>query len=308
MNKIAIVGSGRVGEATAWLIAQQGLCEEIALLEIVPGLAAGVALDIQQAASLQGFHTRVYGGQHPGILHDSDIVIITAGAARKPGMNRFDLLTRNLQITGRVVAQVCENAAHAILLVVTNPADIITYHVWQSSGLPRQRVIGFSGVLDSSRMAYFLSQSAGARPSEVSAMVIGGHGDSMVPLLSLARVNGLPASEVLKPAQMEAVVSRTRQAGTEILNLKKTSTACITPAAGITQMVQAIVRDRMTTMPAISVLDGEYGVRDIAIGVPCVIGSRGIEDVVQLNLAAEEHRQFLESAEGIRQEIGKLYA
>lgn len=306
MNKIAIIGSGRVGEAAAWLIAQRGLCEELALLEVVPGLAAGVALDIQQAAPLQGFHTRVSGGQQPGILHDSEIVIITAGVSRRPGMARFDLQAMNVQIIETVLLQIREHAPQAMLLVVTNPADVITYHVWRRSALPRQRVIGFSCVLDSSRMAHFLAQATGHEVSAVAAMVIGGHGDSMVPLMSQARVNGVPAGELLDSVQLEEVIRRTRQAGTEILNLKKTSTACIAPAAGIARVVEAVVRDRKETLPVISVLDGEYGLRGMAIGVPCVIGGRGIEGVVQLDLAGDEQRQFLESAERMREDIGKL--
>ncbi len=306
MNKIAIIGSGRVGEAAAWLIAQRGLCEELALLEVVPGLAAGVVLDIQQAAPLQGFHTYVSGGQQPDILRDSEIVIITAGASRRPGMTRLDLQAVNIRIMETVLPQIREHAPQAMLLVVTNPADVITYHVWRRSALPRQRVIGFSGVLDSSRMAHFLAQAAGFKDDAVTAMVIGGHGDSMVPLVSQARVNGVPVGELLDPAQLEEVIRRTRQAGTEILNLKKTSTACIAPAAGIARVVEAIVRDRKETLPVISVLDGEYGLHGLAIGVPCIVGGRGIESVVQLGLAGDEQRQFLESAERVREEIGKL--
>jgi malate dehydrogenase len=221
MNKIAIIGSGRVGEAAAWLIAQRGLCEELALLEIVPGLAAGVALDIQQAAPLQGFHARVSGSQQPDILRDSEIVIITAGASRRPGMARMDLQAVNVRIMETVFLQIREHAPQAMLLVVTNPADVITYHVWRRSALPRQRVMGFSGVLDSSRMAHFLARAAGLKDDTVAAMVIGGHGDSMVPLVSQARVNGVPVGELLDPAQLEEVIRRTRRAGTEILNLKE---------------------------------------------------------------------------------------
>jgi malate dehydrogenase len=306
MNKIGIVGAGRVGEAAAWLIAQRGLCEELVLLEVVPGLAAGVALDIQQAAPLQGFRTRVHGGQRPDILRDAGIVIIAAGAARKPGMTRLDLQTVNVGIMEAVLPQIREHAPLALVLVVTNPADVITYHVWRRSALPRQRVIGFSGVLDSSRMAYFLARATGDRDCAATAMVIGGHGDSMVPLVSQARVNGVPAAELLNPAQLQEVIRLTRQAGTEILNLKKTSTACIAPAAGIARVVDAIVHDRQETLPAIGVVDGEYGLSGMAIGVPCVIGARGIESIVQLELAGDEQRQFRESAERIRDEIGKL--
>jgi malate dehydrogenase len=306
MHKITIMGAGRVGEATAELLAIKELCRQVALIDVREGAAAGAALDIQESAGLFGFDTTVTGDIHNRAMTDSDMVIVTAGQPRKPGMSRSDVLANNLAIIDGIVDDIKRYAPQAQIMMVTNPVDVLTYHAWKRSGWARQRVFGLSGVLDAARMAAFVALETGFSAKDITTMVLGGHGDAMVPLPRFSTVNGLPLSEFLQPRDLERIVERTREGGAEILALKKTSSAYDAPAAAITTMVDAIVRDRKRILPSVAILDGEYGFDDIAMGVPCVLGAAGMERIVELSLNDDEKAQFARSAEGVQADLHRI--
>jgi malate dehydrogenase len=306
MQKIAIVGAGRVGEATAHFLAKVDACRELALVDVREGVAQGAALDIHESGPQFGFDTRVHGSTHADIMEGAELVVITAGVPRKPGMSRTDVLDTNVRIIDGVVEDVLRYAPAAKLLVVSNPVDVLTYRAWRVSGWPRNRVLGQAGVLDSSRMASFVALETGFSVRDIQAMVLGGHGDSMVPLVRYTTVSGIPVDHFLDRAAIERIVERTRHGGAEILALKQTSSAYGAPAAANAAMVEAIARDRRRILPAVAVLDGEYGEREVAMGVPCVLGKRGVEKVVQLDLSESERALFRGSVESVRAEIARL--
>ena len=300
MRKIAVVGPGRVGESTAEFLAQQSLCRELVLLGTKESVAQGIALDIQESAPLFGFDTKVSGGADPVLLTDADLVIITAGQPRKPGMNRDELRDANLAVLHSVVANVMKYAPAATLIVVSNPVDVLTYHAWKQTGWPRARVFGLSGVLDSARMASFVAQASGYSVRDITALVIGGHGDAMVPLPEYTCINGIPIKNFLDETTISKLIEHTRQGGAEILALKQTSSAYDSPAAAIATMVEAVIRNRKRILPCVAVLDGEYGQRDIALGVPVVLGDAGMEKVIELPLTEDELRALQRSARSVR--------
>jgi len=300
MRKIAVVGPGRVGESTAEFLAQQSLCRELALLGTKESVARGIALDIQESAPLFGFDTKVTGGADPALLTGSDVVIMTAGLPRKPGMSRDELRDANLTVLHSVVDNVMHYAPDAMLIVVSNPVDVLTYHAWQQTGWPRQRIFGLSGVLDSARMASFVAQVSGYSVRDITALVIGGHGDAMVPLLEYTCINGIPVKNFLDDITIAELIEHTRQGGAEILALKQTSSAYDSPAAAIAVMVEAVIRNRKRILPCVAVLDGEYGQRNIALGVPVVLGEAGMEKVIELPLTEDERRALQRSAQSVR--------
>lgn len=300
MKKIAIVGPGRVGESTAQILAKESLCRELVLLGTDDGAARGIALDIQESAPLFGFDTRVSGGADPELLAGADMVIMTAGLPRKPGMSRDQLRDANLKVLRLVVANVMRYAPDAMLLVVSNPVDVLTYHAWKQTAWPRARVFGLSGVLDSARMASFVAQTTGYSARDITALVIGGHGDQMVPLPEYTCINGIPLRHFLDKAEIERLIDHTRRGGAEILALKQTSSAYDSPAAAIATMVEAVIRNRRRILPCVAVLEGEYGEADIALGVPVVLAESGVEKVVELPLTDEERRAVKSSAESVR--------
>jgi malate dehydrogenase len=306
MRKITIVGAGRVGESTAQILAREEQFEEVVLTDIREGVARGTALDIQESAILFGFDIHVRGDEDPGVMAGSDIVVITAGVPRKPGMSRSDVLQTNLEVTSSVIADVKKHAPDAIIIMVTNPVDVLTYAAWKQTGWDRGRVFGLSGVLDSARMASFISAETGLSVKDVTALVLGGHGDSMVPLPRYTTINGIPISQFLEEHRIRTIVDRTRHGGAEILALKKTSSANDSPAAAIAVMVDAVCNDRMRILPCVALLDGEYGERDVAIGVPIVLGRRGMEGIIELPLTDEEASQFSQSVEQVRADLALL--
>lgn len=306
MDKITIVGAGRVGESTAQILAQQEMCRELVLLDVREGIAEGVALDIQETAPLFGFDTRVSGSSDPAVAAGSDLAVITAGLPRKPGMSRSDLLDTNAAIIRGTVDYLLRLAPQAMILVVSNPVDIMTYEAWRHSGWSRNRVFGLSGVLDAARMAHFISRETGISVMDVTAMVLGGHGDSMVPMPRYSTIHGIPITQFLSPEAVERITERTRHGGAEILALKKTSSANDSPAAAVAAMVDAVVYDRKRVLPCVAMLDGEYGLRDVAMGVPCVVGRSGIVRVIGLPLTEQEQRSFVRSAESVRGDIQRL--
>jgi malate dehydrogenase len=307
MNKISIIGgAGRVGETTALVIAEQGLCREVALLDVGEGAAAGAAKDIQQSASFFKFDVHIHGGHEPAIIDDSDLVIVTAGSPRKPGMSRRDVLQINRAVIDSIIDHVLQYAPRALLLLVTNPVDALTWYAWKHTGWDRGRVFGQSGVLDSSRMANFITQETGLSSKDIQTLVIGGHDDSMVPLFRFSCISGIPVTGFLDTAAIERVAEHTRNGGAEVLALRKTSSAYNAPAAAIATMVDAISHDRKRILPCACVLDGEYGERDVTAGVPAVLGSQGIERVIELDLNVEESAAFRKSLLGIRASIDLL--
>jgi malate dehydrogenase len=306
VKKISIVGAGRVGESTAQFLAQQGGFRDIVLTDIREGMASGVALDIQQSGLLFDFDIRVTGSENPAAMEGSDAVVITAGLPRKPGMSRSDVLEANLAVTSSVMNDVMRYAPNAFVIVVTNPVDVLTYAAWRQTGWERRRIFGLSGVLDSARMAAFIALETGLSVRDVTALVLGGHGDSMVPMPRYTTINGISIEHFLNPQQIAAIVQRTRQGGAEVLALKKTSSANDSPAAAVAVMVGALCNDRKRVLPCVALLDGEYGQRDIAIGVPVVIGERGVERVIELKLTEEERRGFAESAAQVRKDLALL--
>ncbi|MEK7322777.1 MAG: malate dehydrogenase [Pseudomonadota bacterium] len=307
MRKIAIVGPGRVGESTAQILAKESLCRELVLVGVDDGVARGIALDVQESAPLFGFDTKVSGGADPTLLAGADLVIMTAGLPRKPGMSRDQLRDANLAVSRAVVANVLRHAPNAMLLMVSNPVDVLTYDAYKQTGWPRERVFGLSGVLDSARMASFVAQASGYSVRDITALVIGGHGDAMVPLPDYTCINGIPIKHFLDAATIARLIEHTRQGGAEILALKQTSSAYDSPAAAIAVMVEAIIRDRKRILPCVAVLAGEYGQCDIALGVPVVLGESGVEKVLELPLTGDESTALIRSAETVRASLTGVF-
>jgi malate dehydrogenase len=306
MNKITIVGAGRVGESTAQFIAEEDMCREIALLDINKGAAEGAALDIQEVAPLLKYDTRLNGGNDSSLMADSDLIIVTAGLPRKPGMTREDLLNSNINIVDGILDDVMQYAPNTLLLFVTNPVDVVTYYAWKKTGWPRNRIFGQAGVLDSSRMASFIAVETGYSTLDINTMVLGGHGDTMVPMHRYTTIAGIPISNFLAKDKLDEIVERTRHGGAEILALRQNSSAYDAPAASVAEMVDAIVNNRKRILPTVSVLEGEYGHEDIAIGVPAVLGNNGMEKIILLEMNDEETTMFHNSATIVQTQIDLL--
>lgn len=303
MKKITIVGAGRVGESTAQFMASRDLCRELVLLDVREGAAEGAALDIQQGAPLFLFDTQVIGGCEAELMTDSDLIIITAGLPRKPGMSRSDVLNSNVPIIDGIVDDALQYAPDAMLLFVTNPVDILTYRAWKRSGWPRNRVFGQAGVLDSTRMASFISMETGYSALDIDAMVLGGHGDSMVPMMRYTTISGIPVSNFIDEKTLKSIIDRTRNGGAEILALRQNSSAYDAPAAAVATMVDAIVNNRKRVLPTVAILENEYGCSDIAIGVPAVLGIDGMEKVIELELNDSEQTEFDYSVSQVKKDI-----
>lgn len=306
MHKITIVGAGRVGESTAQIVAKEELCRELLLLDVEAGVPQGVALDIQQSASLLRFDTRVSGDTDPASMHGSDLVIITAGFPRKPGMSRSDVLNVNLEIIDGIVDDVLRYAGDAMIMMVTNPVDVLTWRVYRRTGWPRRRVFGQSGALDTARMTAFIAMETGYSVKDISSLVLGGHGDAMVPLPRFTDISGINIEHFLSSTKIEEIAARTRQGGGEILALKQHSSAYDSPAAAIAAMVDAIGHDRRRILPCVAILDGEYEQRDIAMGVPAVLDENGLAEIVELKLDEAERDMFEQSANMVRRDIDNL--
>ncbi|HGA2316526.1 TPA: malate dehydrogenase [Pseudomonas putida] len=308
MNKLSIVGAGIVGEAAAQIIAREEYCRELMLLDVQGELAQGKALDIWQAAVESGSDTKVLGGAKAEMLQDSELVVITAGVPRKPGQSRQDVLSINLPILDGIMHDINRYAPAATVLVVSNPVDVLTYRACSLSKLGRSRVFGQAGVLDTARMKCFIAEQTGFSARDITALVLGGHGDSMVPLMRYCQIGSVPLSHFLSSEQIEQIVERTRKGGGEILGLKKVGSACDAPGVAIAQMVDAIGNGRHRILPAVAILDGEYGRTDIAMGVPCVLAEGGITRVIELPLDAREQAMFDQSADQVVRDIAEMKA
>jgi len=306
MKKITVVGAGRVGESTAQFIASKDMCCEISLIDIREGAAEGAALDIQEDAPLFRFDTRLTGGTNHELMADSDLIIVTAGVPRKPGMSRSDVLEINVRVTDEIVESVLKYAPNSKMLFVSNPVDILTYRAWKKTGWDRSRIMGQAGVLDSTRMASFIAMETGYSALDIDAMVMGGHGDSMVPMMRYTTISGIPVSHFLDQKTIDDIVMRTRNGGAEILALRQNSSAFDAPAAAVAAMVDAMVNDRKRILPTVAILEGEYGCDDLAIGVPCVLGKDGMEKVLSLELDGQEQMNFNQSVAAVQKDIETL--
>ncbi|MHB8536309.1 MAG: malate dehydrogenase [Sulfuricaulis sp.] len=306
MKKIAIVGAGRVGESAAHNLAKAELCREVVLIDIKEGVPQGTALDIQESAPIFNFDTTLSGSNDLHAMAGSDMVVITAGIPRKPGMSRSDVLDTNLAVVYGIVDVLLETAPDALLLVVSNPVDVLTYAAWKRTGWPRHRVFGMAGVLDSARMASFVAMETGFSVKDITAMVLGGHGDTMVPMTRFTCINGIPIGHFLSQEQIDKIVKRTREGGAEILSLRKTASAYDAPAAAIAAMVDAISHNRRHILPGVAILQGEYGLHDICMGVPVVFGENGVEQVIELPFTPEEAAEFKRSAQMVRADLDRL--
>lgn len=304
-RKVTVVGAGNVGASVAHLLALKELAD-VVMHDIAGEIARGKALDILQAAPIEGFNSMVKGTSSYEETADSDVAVICAGSPRKPGMSREDLLKTNASIVAQVAEKLAEASPKAVLIVVTNPLDAMGYVAMKASGYPRNRVIGMAGVLDSARLRTFIALELGVSPGDVNALVLGSHGDSMVPLISSATVKGVPITQLLPEDKINSLVERTRNAGAEILGLLKASSAYYAPASAVVEMVEAVLLDQRKILPCSAYLEGEYGVSGCFLGVPVKLGLEGIEEILELELGEEERRLLLVSAEKSRELVEML--
>jgi malate dehydrogenase len=301
VNKITVVGAGNVGATTAQRIAEKELARTVVMVDVMEGIPQGKGLDQWESAPIEGFDSRIIGSNGYEESRDSDIVVITAGIARKPGMSRDDLLNTNAGIVKQVSEQVKESSPNAILIVVSNPLDVMCYVAKEVTGFPRERVIGMAGVLDSARYRGFLAEALDVSVRDIQAMVLGGHGDTMVPLISYTSVSGIPITQLIAKDKLDAIVDRTRNGGAEIVKYLKTGSAYYAPSAGAVQMAEAIVNDQRRILPCAAWLQGEYGMKDLFLGVPCKLGRNGLEKVIEVELTKDERAALEKSAEAVRE-------
>lgn len=299
-QKAAVIGAGNVGASLALYIAEADLCD-VMLFDIVEDMPAGKALDLSEAGPVRGYSSRVTGTNDYKDIEGSDVVVVTAGFPRKPGMSREDLLQKNASIIGEVTENIVKYAPEAFIIIVSNPLDIMTYHALKKSGFPKNRVMGQAGVLDSIRFRTFLAMELNISPQIIQTMVMGGHGDTMVPLPRYTTISGVPISEFLPQNRIDELVERTRKGGGEIVKLLKTGSAYYAPAAAATEMVKSILRDDKKVLPASVLLEGEYGLDNLCIGVPIVLGDSGVEKVLEITLTDEERSMLHDSAETYRE-------
>ena len=303
--RVTIVGSGFVGQTTAMRVVEKGLAE-VVLIDIVEGLPRGLALDIRESSPIEGFEPNVVGTNDYADTAGSDVVVITAGFPRQPGMSRMDLLGKNAAVVRDVVENVAPGSPSAVIVVVTNPLDEMTFLASEVSGFPKRRVVGMAGVLDSARLRYFIAEELGVSPSSVEAMTLGSHGESMVPLPRHATVGGKPLTELVDQGTLERLYQRTRDAGAEIVALLKKGSAYYAPSAAITRMVRAIARGDRDVLPACAWCEGQYGIRDVYVGVPVRLSASGVEEIVELELNEAEVGALRAAAEGIRAKCADL--
>ncbi|HET9684550.1 MAG TPA: malate dehydrogenase [Gemmatimonadaceae bacterium] len=306
VNKITVVGAGNVGATAAQRVAEKELARTVVMVDVAEGIPQGKALDQWQSAPIEGFDSRVIGTNGYEETKDSDIVIITAGIARKPGMSRDDLLNTNAGIVKSVAEQVAKASPNAILIIVSNPLDVMCYVAMKASGFPRERVIGMAGVLDTARYRAFLASELDVSVRDIQAMVLGGHGDTMVPLISYTSVSGIPITQLMDKAKLDAIVDRTRNGGAEIVKHLKTGSAYYAPSAGAVQMAEAIVNDQRRILPCAAWLQGEYGMKDLFLGVPCKLGRRGLEKVIEVQLTPDEKAALQKSADAVREPMAAV--
>ena len=304
--KITVVGAGNVGATTAQRLVDKQLANEVVLVDVLEGIPQGKALDMYEATPVEKTDTRVVGTNTYDETANSDIVIITAGIARKPGMSRDDLMNTNSRIVKSCTEAAVAQSPRSIIIVVSNPLDVMTYVAWKVSGFERHRVIGMAGILDAARFRTFIASELDVSVEDVNAFVLGGHGDSMVPLPRYSTVAGIPITELLSQATVDRLVKRTRDGGIEIVNYLKTGSAYYAPSSSAVLMAESIVKDKKRILPCAAYLQGEYGLRDTFVGVPVKLGRKGIEEIIQIKLTSEEQAALNKSADAVKQLIAQV--
>ena len=299
LNKITVVGAGNVGATAAQRLAEKELARTIVLVDVVEGVPQGKGLDQWESAPIEGFDTRVVGANDYGPAQGSEIFVVTAGIARKPGMSRDDLVRTNADIVKAVSGEIRKANPQAIVVVISNPLDVMCWVTRKVTGFPRERVIGMAGVLDTARYRAFLAEALDVSVKDIQAMVLGGHGDTMVPLISCTTVAGIPVTQLLAKDRLDAIVTRTRNGGAEIVQFLKTGSAYYAPSAAAVEMVEAIVKDQKRVLPCSAWLEGEYGLRGTYSGVPCKIGKKGLEQILEIELSANEKADLAKSAQSV---------
>ena len=300
LNKITVIGAGNVGATAAQRLAEKNLARSVVMVDVVEGVPQGKALDQWQSGPIEGYDTRVIGTNDYDAAAGSEIFVVTAGIARKPGMSRDDLVKTNAGIVQSVSEQIKRVAPDAIIIVVSNPLDAMCYVARKASGFPRERVIGMAGALDTARYRTFLAEAMNVSVEDIQAMVLGGHGDTMVPLISYTTVSGIPVTQLLAKDKLDAIVQRTRNGGAEIVAFLKTGSAYYAPSAAAIQMVEAIVHDKKRVLPCSVWLQGEYGLKDVYCGVPAKLGKGGLEQILEVTLTDQERTDLHKSAESVR--------
>ncbi|HWQ36889.1 MAG TPA: malate dehydrogenase [Blastocatellia bacterium] len=304
-KKITVVGAGNVGATTAhWLVSKE--LGDVVLVDIIEGMPQGKALDLAQAGPIEGYDSRLIGTNGYRETAGSDVVVITSGIARKPGMSRDDLLNTNAGIVASVTEEIARHSPNAIIIVVSNPLDAMAQVAWKKSGFPKNRVMGMAGILDSARMRTFLAEALNVSVENVSAFVLGGHGDTMVPLPRYSTCGGIPVTELLPKDVIDQIVTRTANGGAEIVSLLKTGSAYYAPSAAAVEMVEAILKDKKKILPCAAYLEGEYGINGLFVGVPVKLGANGIEEIIQINLTTEERAALQKSAAAVQELVDKL--
>jgi malate dehydrogenase len=300
LEKVVVVGAGNVGATAAQRLAEKSLARRVIMVDVIEGVPQGKALDQWQSGPIEGFNARITGAQTYDEAADAEVVVVTAGIARKPGMSRDDLVKTNAGIVRSVSEQIARVAPRSIVVVVSNPLDVMCYVVKKTTGFPRERVIGMAGVLDTARYRMFLSEALDVSVEDIQAMVLGGHGDTMVPLVSYTTVSGIPVSQLIDAGKLTAIVDRTRNGGAEIVAFLKTGSAYYAPSAAAVQMVEAIALDKKRILPCSAWLQGEFGLRDVFCGVPCKLGRAGLERILEIKLSDAEREELHKSAEAVR--------
>jgi len=306
MRKITVVGAGNVGATCAQRLAERELAREVVLIDVADGIPQGKALDQWESAPVEGFDTRVIGSTDYAAAAGSEIFIVTAGIARKPGMSRDDLLRTNAGIVRSVSTEIARVAPDAIIIMVSNPLDVMSYVAMEASGFPRERVIGMAGVLDTARYRSFIALELNVSVEDVQALVLGGHGDTMVPLASYTSVSGIPLSQLLPQDRIDALVDRTRSGGAEIVGYLKTGSAYYAPSSAAVQMAEAIAKDKRRILPCAAYLQGEYGMSGLFLGVPCKLGAGGLQEIIEVELTDAERSELQASADAVRSTMEAL--
>jgi malate dehydrogenase len=300
LEKVVVVRAGNVGATAAQRLAEKSLARRVIMVDVIEGVPQGKALDQWQSGPIEGFDARITGAQTYEEAAGAEVVVVTAGIARKPGMSRDDLVKTNAGIVRSVSEQIARVAPRSIVVVVSNPLDVMCYVVKKTTGFPRERVIGMAGVLDTARYRMFLSEALDVSVEDIQAMVLGGHGDTMVPLVSYTTVSGIPVSQLIDAGKLTAIVDRTRNGGAEIVAFLKTGSAYYAPSAAAVQMVEAIALDKKRILPCSAWLQGEFGLRDVFCGVPCKLGRAGLERILEIKLSDAEREELHKSAEAVR--------
>lgn len=306
LQKVAVVGAGNVGATAAQRLAEKNLARTVVLIDVIEGVPQGKALDQYQSGPIEGFDTRVIGSNGYDEAAGAEVFVVTAGIARKPGMSRDDLVKTNAGIVKSVCEQIKRVAPNSIVVIVSNPLDVMCYVAMKATGFPRERIIGMAGVLDTARYRAFLSEAIGVSVEDIQAMVLGGHGDTMVPLVSYTTVSGIPVTQLIDQARLDAIVDRARNGGAEIVAFLKTGSAYYAPSAAAVQMVEAIALDKKRILPCSAWLTGEFGLKDVFCGVPVKLGRKGLEQIVPITLTDAEQKALTASAEAVRSTMATL--